>query len=119
MPKNTLLIWKKGGDPYPGWPASDHEEPDPELYQRKLASRLYRTPGDDDKAELEERARQERAKKAQANAQAAAAAQAEAERARAAAAQAAQEAAEREAQAKASIANAERTLKEVEGHATS
>jgi hypothetical protein len=118
MAKTTLLIWR-GGDPYPGWPASDHEEPDPKLYQEKLASRLYRSPDDDEAAEQALAEQHAKAAKANANAQAAKAAQAEAERAKAAAERAAQEAADREARAKASVAAAKATLKEVEGDGTS
>lgn len=110
MPKTRLLIWK-GGDPFPGWPASDHEEPDPELYQAKLASGLYRTPDEKEDTTLEA---ERRAAKAQANAQAAKAAKESAERAQAAADAAQQEAADRKANAQARLAAARATLKEVD-----
>jgi len=108
--KTNLLIWK-GGDPYPGWPASDHEEPDPELYQAKLASGLYRTP---DQKEDESLLEQQRAAKAQANAQAAKAAKESAERAQAAADKAQQEAADRKANAEARMAVARAAVKELD-----
>jgi hypothetical protein len=108
--KTNLLIWK-GGDPFPGWPASDHEEPDPEVYQAKLASRLYRTP---DSKEDESLLEQQRARKAQVNAQAAKDAQYAAERAQAAADAAQKEADERRARARAQMAAAQRTMKEAE-----
>jgi len=111
MAKIQYLIWR-GGDPYPGWPASDHEEPDAKVYQAKLASKLYRTADDkEDEVVLVEKA----AAKALANAQAAADAQAEAERAQVAADEAARLAADRKANLAARIAAAQRTIKEVEG----
>ena len=108
----TLLIWKEGGDPYPGWPASDHEEPDPVLCEWKLASRLYRTADDKEDAVAKAEAK---AAKAQANASAAKAAKEEAERARAAEERAAALRADREANLGARLAAARATLKEVEG----
>lgn len=112
MAKTRLLIWK-GSGPYPGWPASDHEEPDAELYQAKLASGLYRTP---DSKEDESLLEQQRAAKAQANAQAAKAAKEAAERAQAAADAAQQEAADRKANAQARLAAARQTMKEVDSN---
>jgi len=106
----TRLIWK-GGNPYPGWPASDHEETDPDLYQAKLASGLYRTPDGKEDATLEA---ERRAAKALANAQAAKQAKEAADRAQEAAEQAAKEAADRKAAATARLAAARRTLKEAD-----
>ena len=108
----TLLIWKEGGNPYPGWPASDHEEPDPVLYEQKLASGLYRGPDDREDAVIKAEAK---AAKAQANAAAANAARAEAERARLAEEAAARLRADREANLGARLAAARATLKEAEG----
>jgi hypothetical protein len=113
--KTNLLIWK-GGDPFPGWPASDHEESDPELYQAKLASGLYRTPDAQEDTTLEA---ERRAAKAQANAQAAKDAQEAAERAQAAADAAQQVAADRKDRAQAQLAAAQRTMKEAEEHGKS
>jgi len=39
----SLLIYIGNGAHYPGWPSSDHDEPDEEVYAAKLASRLYRS----------------------------------------------------------------------------
>ena len=111
--KTNLLIWK-GGDPFPGWPASDHEEPDPELYQAKLASGLYAEPGAKEDNALFE---QQQAAKALANAQQAADAQASAERAQVAADEAGRVAAEKKAGAGAALAAAHRRLEEAEHHA--
>jgi hypothetical protein len=104
------LIWK-GGDPYPGWPASDHEEPDADLYREKLASGLYRTP---DSKEDESLLEQQKASKALANAQAAKAAKEAAQRAQATADAAQKEADDRKAQAEARMVAARATLKEAE-----
>jgi uncharacterized protein with WD repeat len=107
---SKMLIWK-GGGPYPGWPASDHEEPDSEVYQAKLASGLYRTPDSQEDANLEA---ERRAAKALANAQAAKAAQEAAQRAQEASDKAQREAADRKAAAEARLAAARATLKEVD-----
>lgn len=110
MQPSTLLIWV-GPDAYPGWPACDHEEEDPALYEAKLASGLYQKPGEDRQAELEA---ERRAAKALANAQAAKAAKRVAEEAEAIAERAQQEAADRKANAGARLAAAQRTVKEAE-----
>lgn len=108
----ALLIWKEGGDPYPGWPASDHEEPDPVLCELKLASRLYRTADGKEDAVVKAEAA---AAKAHANAAAAKVAKEEAERARVAEQQAAALRADREANLAARLARARETMKEAEG----
>jgi hypothetical protein len=108
--QTTLLIWQ-GGNAYPGWPACDHEESDPELHQAKLASGLYRTPDAQEQGLVD---KERRARKAQANAKAAREAQEAAERAQAAAQQAEKEAADRQAAADARLAAARATLKEAE-----
>lgn len=110
MAKTGTLIWK-GGDPFPGWPASDHEEADPELYQAKLASGLYRTPDAQEDTTLEEA---KRAAKALANARAAKEAKEASERAQAAADAAQKVAADRKANAEARLAVARATLKEAD-----
>jgi hypothetical protein len=107
-----MLIWRGTGDPYPGWPASDHEEPDAVLYEQKLASGLYRTP-DDDEAELLKL--EAKARKAQANAAAVRVAKEQKEQAEAAEKLAAELKADRQANYQARLANVRRTLKEAEG----
>lgn len=113
----TRLIWN-GGDPFPGWPACDHEESNPDLYQAKRASGLYRAPDDKEDATLEA---ERRAAKALANAQAAKAAREAAGRAQEAAERAQRDAAERRerlrqrmAAARASLASAEESEGELE-----
>ena len=108
--KTNLLIWK-GGDPFPGWPASDHEEPDPVLYQEKLASKLYRTPDAKEDNALYE---QQQAAKALADANAAKAAQESADRAQVMADAAAAEAERKRANAEAARVAARRRLEEAE-----
>ena len=108
--KTNLLIWK-GGDPFPGWPASDHEEPNPEEYQRKVASGLYAEPGAKEDNALFE---QQQAAKALVDANAAAEAQAAADRAQAAAEVATEEAATKRANAEAARVAARRRLEEAE-----
>jgi hypothetical protein len=112
MTKRTsrLLIWQ-GGDPYPGWPACDHEEERPAVYQAKLASGLYRTPDAQEQGLVD---KERRARKAEANAKAAREAQEAAERAQGAAEQAEREAADRQDVADARLAAARQTLKEAE-----
>ncbi len=108
--KTALLIWK-GGDPYPGWPASDHEEENPELYEVKVASGLYAQPGAKEDTALFE---QQQAAKALADANAFAAAQEAAERAQAMADAAAADAATKKANAEAARVAARRRLEEAE-----
>jgi hypothetical protein len=112
MTKRTshLLIWQ-GRNAYPGWPACDHEEERPAVYQAKLDSGLYRTPDAQQQGLVD---KERRARKAEANAKAAREAQEAAERAQAAAEQAEKEAAARRDAAEARLAAARATLKEAE-----
>ena len=105
------LIYVGQGRWVAGWPAADHDEADPLIYEQKLASKLYRTPEGKEQglADLEAKAA-----KAKVNAEAARAAKEAVRAAREAERQATELRKQREADVSARIATAQQTLKAAE-----